>query len=100
MELDHPEVMLSAMLPYVSGLMSLNLIIFHVTPYTLSEKLLRNIFKMKDLEELFINFCESEVNSLDHFVNGLAISCPKLRSVKLLSRSKYILCKFMYNYVK
>lgn len=55
--------------------------------------ILENILKMTNLEELMIYFHKADTDSLDHFVNELTISFPKMRSVRLVRNGKY-LCRF------
>lgn len=97
---DYPEDALSAFLSYASGITSLDLTVTMKKSYFTSKKLLWNIIKMKELEKLWIDFEKVDVDYLDHFVNELAISCRKLRSVRLISNVLIFFQQNLYNLIK
>lgn len=80
---NEPRRILLKVLPYVRGIKFLNLMIHVYEPHSESSKMLKNIFKLPELEELKIFLDDIQMKSTKTFINKLVLSCTNLRGVEL-----------------
>lgn len=88
--LEHPQEMLSSILPYVQGLTSFRLYMDLELNQKVSCKAFFDLAKFSQLEILALMFHGAKVTAVDLFLKKLAKNRPKLREVKLC---KYFITK-------